>query len=194
MFVNKNNLGVKVTYDGIADLRRMLGELARYEVLVGFPEETTARSDETAATGPITHASLGYIHDNGAPEANIPARPFMVPGIISAREKVADLLAATARKALNGGTALDIQLGYTRVGVIAQAALRMKINEGIPPPLAEATLEDRARRGRKGAKQELLNRSKGLPPSTQLAKPLIDTGQLRNAVNYVIRDRKKRST
>jgi hypothetical protein len=60
--------------------------------------------------------------------------------------------------------------------------------------LSEVTLRRRAAKGRKGAKKELMRRAQGLAPSTAFAKPLIDSAQMRNALNYVIRakqDRKK---
>lgn len=175
------------------DLIKTLDALASMEVLVGFPEESTDRN-ETSGAESITNAALGYIHDNGAPEANIPARPFMIPGITNAGPKLAAIAKQMGKQALKSSTSsrIAVEQGYHAMGLVAQASIRAVINSGIDPPLADATVRARAARGRKGAKQELKNRDKGLPPSTQLAKPLVDTAQLRNAVNYVIRNRKKR--
>lgn len=180
----------------------MLTLLSSREVLVGFPEDTTARELDLGTTtkgkanlggaSDVTNAALGYIHDHGMPEQNIPARPFMVPGIKAAEPKIISALEWTAKQVLRRGGVPAISMGFERAGIAAQFGIRNAINEGIPPPLSEATLRERARRGRKGAKQELTNRSAGLPPSTDLAKPLVDTGQLRNAVNYVVRERKNR--
>lgn len=186
--------GMKTTVDNLGRLKRDLALLASVEVLVGFPEDTTQRTD-AEEDREITNAAIAYIQDNGAPEQNIPARPFMRPGMDDAKPKVINKFIQLAR-ALVSGKYPDpknlVEVGFQQVGLLAQAALRKKINEGIPPPLSEYTLRQRAARGRKGAKEELANRAKGLAPSTQLAKPLIDTAQLRNAVNYVIRNRKKR--
>lgn len=171
----------------------MLRLLAEREVLVGFPEDTTDRDNSTSPENPdITNAALGYIHDNGQPEVNIPARPFMIPGMNNAVAAVTRHLTWTAKQVLNRAGVGAIEVGFERAGIAAQAALRRKINEGIPPPLSEWTLRDRARRGRKGAMWELAWRAAGAPASTELAKPLIDTGQLRNAITYVIRPRKDR--
>ena len=184
---------IKVIADNVAEVRDMLRHLAEREVLVGFPEDTSARDpDQAEGDKDITNAALGYIQDNGAPEQNIPARPFMLPGMADATEAATRHLSWTARQVLKRGGVSAIDQGFDRVGLSVQAALRKKINEGVPPPLSEWTLRDRARRGRKGAKQELANRAAGLPASTALAKPLIDTGQLRNAINYVVRRRKQR--
>jgi len=175
------------------DLVKSLEALSSMEVLVGFPEETTERdSDEGPAE--ITNAALGYIHDNGAPEVNIPARSFMKPGIDNAGPKLATIAKQMGKAALQAGPSapVAVEQGYHSMGLVAQASIRAVINSGIDPPLADSTLRARAARGRKGAKQELENRDKGMPASTALAKPLVDTAQLRNAVNYVIRNRKKR--
>lgn len=56
-------------------------------------------------------------------------------------------------------------------------------------PLADSTVEARARRGRKGAKAELARRAAGESPGTELVKPLIDTGQYRRAITHVVRDK-----
>lgn len=182
--------GLRVTREGLKDVQARVYDLTKTEVLVGFPDETAERTREDGLPTAVTNASLAYIHDNGAPEQNIPARPFMIPGIADAKDRLANKLAQLAKAVVQGKDV--VAQGFTQVGLIAQASIRAKINEGVPPPLSEATLRDRARRGRKGAAEELANRAQGLPPSTDLAKPLVDTGQLRNAVNYVVRRRKAR--
>lgn len=167
--------------------------LTGVEVLVGFPAETSNRDEgEASEAGPITNAALGYIHETGMPEQNIPARPFLVPAIEENAEMIEKRLAGIARKALTG-TPGDIEAGYQALGLKMQAAIRNKINEGIPPPLADSTLRARASRGRKGAQEELDARGRGEAPGVANAKPLVDTGQMRNAVNYVIRNRSQRS-
>ena len=185
---------LRVTRDGVQGVHDAIKELLSKEVLVGFPEETT--DDREDATEP-TNAALGYIHDNGAPEVNIPARPFMVPAIEEAQDRIADGLGEAARMAMRPGKANPelIDKMLHRVGFIAEVAIKTKINEGIPPPLSERTLQARASRGREGAAWDLAWRAAGVDPSMtmELAKPLVDTGQMRNAVKYVIRDRKKRS-
>lgn len=180
--------GLTVKGKGLDEVRDSIRKLAEQEVLVGFPVETTERDE---AQEGITNAALGYIHDNGMPEQNIPARPFMGPGIARARDAISRGLYAAARRTLMGipGAA---EAGLHMVGLKAKLAIQNTINEGVPPPLADSTLRRRAAKGRKGAILELENRAKGEAPSTALAKPLIDSGQLRNAVNYVIRSRKKR--
>jgi hypothetical protein len=183
---------IKATRDDVAKLRDALRLLGQREILVGFPEDTSARTLEPGDKKDITNAALGYIHDNGDPDAKIPARPFMREGMDEAVPAVTATLMRVAQQVVKRRSTMAVEQGLTQVGLKVQFALRRKINEGIPPPLALSTLQKRAAKGRKGAAKELENRAKGLPPSTLLAKPLIDTGQLRNAINFVIRPRKAR--
>lgn len=179
---------LKITKDGVADLRDALQVLIETEILVGFPESGAARKDPKEPT----NAQIAYVQDNGAPELNIPARPFMIPGINASKDAIEKGMTAAAKVAFKQRNKIQVIKMLHRVGLAAQLGIRRKINEGIPPPLSERTLEARARRGRKGAKQELANRAQGLPASTALAKPLVDTAQMRNAVTYVLRKRSAR--
>lgn len=155
---------VTVPIDRLDDLMKQIKSLTQSRVLVGVPAGETDRQGGE----PITNAALAYIHDNGAPEVNIPARQFMAPGIAAAEDRITTALKTGARGALLGDKdAADI--AFNKAGLIAQSSIRSKINEGVPPPLAPSTLADRRRRGRTGE------------------KPLIDTGQLRNSITYVVR-------
>ena len=134
------------------------------DVLVGVPAEKGQRRDGEG----MTNAALAYVHDNGSAAANIPARPFMVPGIQDARDPIVASLRAGAVQALKGKPAA-VERALHIAGLRAQSSIRAKINSGIEPELADSTLEARRARGRTGT------------------KPLIDTGQLRNSINYVVR-------
>lgn len=183
---------VKVKGKDLKEVRAGLDHLASHEVLVGFPEDTTARED--LGVDGITNAALGYIHDNGQPEVNIPARPFMIPAITEVQAQIASQLGAVGRRILQSKQALVADQGLHRLGLMVVTAIKRKINEGIPPPLADLTLRRRAKseKGGKSAKFEMERRAQGLAPSTEYAKPLVHTGALRNSVNYVIRPRKDR--
>lgn len=173
--------GVLKTIDNMQAMRAAVDRLSKQRVLVGVPAEDTARDG-----GGITNAALAYIHEKGAPEANIPARPFLAPGVQRVRaENVSDLKKA-GELALEGKVdAVDRQ--FHRVGLRTQNSVRNVIREGVPPPLADSTLAGRARRGRKGASKELAARRAGAQPGIEFAKPLIDTGQLLRAITYVVR-------
>lgn len=204
----RSNTGVRVTRGNLEQVRENLKLLADLEVLVGFPEDTTARdedpNDDPEERG-ITNASLAYIHDNGSPEAHIPARPFMVPALEESEGKIERALSGAMRAGMRGESH-KMEQAMVAAGLTAKLAIQNKINEGIPPPLAESTLKNRARRNKgsiaKAAQVELdrrqAMRNLGEDPFFDMesalttAKPLIDTAQMRNAVNFVIRSRKKR--
>lgn len=199
----RNEAGAHLVVDNLQALQEAIGLLARTEVLVGVPEEKTERDDGET----LTNAAIAYIQDNGAPEVNIPARPFMIPGINSVKPQLVKELIGTARRAAKASqpkkgqrppskadVAKVIEQGLHRVGLTASTGIKNKISEGIPPPLSERTLKARAARGRKGASDELQRRARGEAPSIELAKPLEDTGEMRNSVTYAIRDKAARKS
>jgi hypothetical protein len=157
--------------------------------MVGVPAEKTNRD------GPITNASLAYIHDHGAPEVGIPARPFMEPGIESVQAKIEDTLYMTA-KAAGDGRPDAVRSGFQRAGMIAQAGIRAKIQSNIGPPLKPETIANRARgRGTKGQRKSEKKYAgliaSGASPAQAQSQAgiiaLVDTGQMRNAISYVVR-------
>lgn len=160
--------GIIMTRDNTKKLMGGLAMLTAKEVLVGIPAPEASRS----GVGPINNAALGYIHENGAPEANIPQRPFLVPGVASVNHKTAAYFRQAGDYALKGDRS-----GYERAlnaaGQTAATAAQRKITAGPFVALRPSTLSARRRRGRTGT------------------RPLIDTGQLRRALTYVIRARTK---
>lgn len=195
--INDKANGLHVSIDNLPELYASLKDLAANEVLVGVPEENTNRENPLEAKAGITNASLAYIHDNGAPEARIPARPFMLPGMTAVLPKATETLGKAAQYALRAGRVpaenrAKVNEGLERVGLMAVSSIRAVIGEGIPPPLSEMTLRKRAAKGRKGAAYELERRAKGLAPQMLLALPLIDTGEMRKSITYVVRPRSAR--
>ena len=183
---NEANLSFSVTHDEMGAFMKALAEMQSKSVLAGFPQEEAPRENEDGEAEPITNAALGYIHNTGMPEQNIPARPFMVEGIENKREPITDGMEAAGMAALDGNTD-QVEQALTAVGLAAEAGIRNKIIDGPFEPLAESTLKARARRGREGAQEELDRRAAGEDPGVELARPLNDTAQMRNAVTYVIR-------
>lgn len=156
--------GITVTIDKVPAIEKAIKDLAATRVMVGIPASKAARREK----GAINNAALGYIHENGAPEAGIPARPFLIPGVRNAEAQITAHLKAAGEAALSGeAKRSDRELHAT--GLIAQAAVRAKITAGPFIALARSTLARRRARGRTGT------------------KPLIDSGQLRNAISYVLR-------
>ena len=155
---------VKVTVDEtknvLANIKAMLGK----QVLVGIPDANAGRKD-----GAITNAALGYIHENGSPARNIPARPFLIPGVAAVKAKTVSILKRAAEDGLENPSAVD--KGLNAAGLVAVASVKNRIRNGEGfAPLSEATIAERKRKGAKGT------------------KPLIRTGQLLNSITYVVRE------
>jgi hypothetical protein len=176
-----DNIGVKTTIDKVDGLVGRLEALTKNRVLVGIPATNAGRKDT-----PVTNADIGYINEFGSPAQNIPPRPFLIPGVRGARERLAKQLKAAAVQALTGDRESVIKRLHA-IGMIAQNAVRKKITDGPFVPLADATVAARAKRGRKGAIEEMQRRAAGQAPGTDLAKPLLDTGTLRRSITYVLR-------
>lgn len=158
-------MSVTVTRDNAKNVIAAIQDMAKKHVLVGIPSSENGRND-----GSIGNAALGAIHENGSGVRNIPARPFLKPGVAAAADQCVKVLKSAAQNAFTDKNAID--KGLNAAGLIAQASVKKRIvsQEGFTP-LKAATL---AARKRKGAKGE---------------KALIRTGQLMNSLTYVIREK-----
>ena len=175
--------------DNLPGLLLAFKKLSEQEVLVGVPAGAGGPDGSDA-----NYASIAYWQDNGAPEANIPARPFMKPGIKSVQREVAACFKQAAQKALEDKEDKEEVGKYLiKAGLIASSAIKNHIDEGIPPPLADSTLRARARgkpgiKISKGAKIELASRAAGNAPSNDSVTPLVITGGLRNSITFVVKE------
>jgi phage gpG-like protein len=140
--------------------------MSKQQVLIGIPADAKARPDDAW----VTNAQLGYLHEFGSPARNIPARPFLIPGVKAATERCEKILKDSARHALSHDTNA-IERGLNQAGLMAQASVKQTLKQGEGfAPLKESTLQARRRKGFKGE------------------SPLIRTGQLLNSITYVVRD------
>ncbi|MCA8492563.1 hypothetical protein [Burkholderia arboris] len=151
--------------DRLDEVLKSIAGLVRQEVLVGVPDSTAGRKDDGE---PLSNAEIGYIQETGSPANNIPARPHLVPGVQDARPKFEPQLQKGVEAALDGDLE-QVQRRLNMAGIAAQNSVRAKVNSNISPQLAESTLEARRRRG--------ITRE----------NTLVDTGQYRNSITYVIR-------
>lgn len=161
---------VKVTKDKTGEIEKAIKALVKRKVLIGIPDSAAERKPEPGGSSAPSNSTIGYVMEFGEPSLNIPARPFLVPGVVAAKEKIVARMRKTGEAVLSGDLdALDP--GLMAAGLIGQSAVKAKITQGPFEPLAERTLAARRARGRTGE------------------KPLVDTGQLRQAVTYVIREK-----
>ena len=152
------NVTVKSGKDALGSLR----DLAARQALVGWPEETGSRDGE-----PVTNPELAYIHTYGSPARNIPARPILEPAIKAPGNKapILEELEAGAKAVLDGNLRNGL-LHLNRAGQLAADAARLWFVDARNgwAPNAPATIA-----------------AKGSD------RPLIDTGELRKALTYVVR-------
>lgn len=159
-------MSFKITKDQVDKVLKAIHGMAGQHALVGIPALKTTRKND-----PIGNAAIGYIQERGSAAQNIPARPFLQPGVLAVRAQCADALKVSAVDALSYNTTAIVK-GLNTAGLIAQASVKrtLKAGEGFAP-LKPSTLAARRRKGVKGE------------------KPLIRTGQLLNSITYVVRDR-----
>lgn len=140
-----------------------LEKLKQARVYVGIPQDANLRT-----IGEVTNAQLLFIHTNGSALRGIPARPVIQPAIAKPENK--ERIVAELHQAAHSALAGD----------------------------ADATREHLAKAGTLGAnaaKRWFTDPDNGWAPnapSTIAAKgsdkPLIDTGELRRDITYVVKD------
>lgn len=184
-------LGLQKTIDNLPKVSKDLKQLTGRSVLVGVPStkntrgipaKTMEKFNKLGGKKPsaklrrallhdssgVSNATIAAIQDKGSDLANIPPRPFLKAGVLADRKNIEARMAAVGRAALRDDpTAVDRALHA--VGLEAANAVKRKITAGPFVRLAPGTLRARRSRGRKGT------------------KPLIDTGQLRNSISYVVK-------
>lgn len=153
--------GMQMITDALPDLLRRLAAVAQRDVLVGVP------AGEARDDGP-TNAEIGYQNEFGSPASNIPARPHLLPGVAAVQDKVVAKLTQAADAAATGRPS-DAERHLHAAGLLAQNSVRRTLTTTAYRPLSDRTLADRRARGRTGT------------------KPLIDTGQYRRAITYIVR-------
>ena len=153
---------MKITIDKVGQVLKSIHSLETNCVLVGIPQDKNARND-----GQMTNASIGYIQENGSSANNIPARPFLIPGVEKVNKEAAEIMGQGATDALSGG---DVMKSLTKAGILASSSVKktLQAGEGFEP-LSDSTLAQRKAKGFKGT------------------KPLIRTGQLRNSITFVVK-------
>lgn len=158
---------LEVTSDFTDKFNEIIKSFKGDNVLVGIPAADTEREDDDESQ--ITNAALLAINEFGSPANNIPARPVMAIGIRNAQDEIAEQYKKAMQNALSKGVSA-LSVFYNRAGIIASNSIKKAINsqEDLAPP-SESTLAARAARGFKGT------------------KALIVTGQMRNAITYVVK-------
>lgn len=146
-----------------ASIRKKLTDLSKVQALVGIPQSRNPRREPH-----INNAELMFIHSHGSPARNIPMRKVIEPAIAASptREAIAvELKEATIAKLHDHD--LDAIARLKRAGMIGMNASKAWFTDSRnnwPPNTPET-----------------IRRKKS-------SRPLIDTGALRAAITYVIRE------
>lgn len=158
--------GVSITRDEVKAILQNISAMDKLRLLVGVPQEKEGRKGDE-----IGNAALAYIFTKGSPKQNIPASPFLEPGVKKVQPRVISVLKEGAKEGMMkvGG----IEKSLHKAGLLAQAEVRGVITsqEGFPP-LSRKTIAARKEKGHGGTKR------------------LIDSGQLLKSITYVIREKK----
>jgi hypothetical protein len=173
---------------GMAALAKRFAGISRLGVYVGIPaasatdrsailremaakttnKKKRAKLTKAAAVSDVNNAELLFIHTNGSPINNIPKRPVLEPAVQADgnREAIASELAQATKAELDGDHP-KAQQRIKRAGVAGQNAARGWFTDSRNgwEPNKPATVK------RKGS-----------------ARPLIDTGALRAAITYVVKE------
>jgi hypothetical protein len=175
---------IKVTkvFENLAGIRRALKALTEQDVFIGVPEDKTARN--AAGDTGISNAYLSYIHEYGVPEKNIPARPHLIPGIQDIQPEAVKILGNAAKAALEGNEGA-VARALNTIGLLGQNAVRARFVDNDWPELSEKTLKARIKPGSKKRRGDTTAKLEG----EERVNPLINTGQLRKAQTYVIRNK-----
>lgn len=152
------SVSVTKSKPGLVAMYRSLQKLNKSEVFVGIPADNDPRNNDDE----ITNAELMFIQSRGSPLNNIPARPVIEPAIEKNRKVISQELAAAAKARFAGSPEQSLK-HLNRAGTIAVNAAKRQFTDNDWPPNAPSTIR------RKGSD-----------------RPLIDTGQLRRSITYVV--------
>ena len=161
----------------VKELNASLEKLKGAIVYVGIARGS--KGDGRSDGAPDNHL-LGFIHERGSPASNIPSRPFLVPGVKSARGEVADRLAGAIKSALH-----DDEKGMNdaleRAGFEAVSGVKDYMTTAKFAPLKPATIRNRHR-----SRSTLSKRDNEV--ANVNIKPLINTGALRDAIDFYVKE------
>ena len=144
----------------LKEVMKRAEQLNRIQLVVGIPSDENSRDESTG----ITNAELGVIHEFGVPEKGIPERSFMRSTASEEANNLGRLAKIQISECLGGKA--SAHNAFATVGAYLQGKIVEKITDGDFEPNTEATVKRK-----------------------KSSKPLIDTGQLRGAITYEVREK-----
>ena len=158
-------------------IKAAVSAFERMQLYVGIPEENAG-----GGNGGLNNVQLAYLHSQGSPVNNIPARPFIEPAIEQkdVLEKIADQFAAAFDAAFRADIG-QIRTELEKAGIYGSNAVKQYMGSGALAPNAPITVEGGWMRNKVSGKPVYIK-------GKHSAAPLIDTGSLRSSVTYVIKE------
>lgn len=165
-------------------------------VVAGF---TGDAAQKKGSNGRPSSVELGLIHEFGAPEVGVPARPFILASFQKHRAEYRRMLEVAVRKGIAAGVVSGTKgaAEYLRllnlIGLKMATDMKAYVTQGppIPPPNAPATLARKMRKGswKKRAMPALdeFGRLKE-PGAAGTPRPLVDTGRMVGSITWALKN------
>ena len=168
----------------VNDLKKQIQDLKNTVVKVGY-FENSKRTDhydkfkkdsngkrtnqiETVEKPSLHNAYVAAIHEFGSPKAGIPPRPTLGPALQNNQDEFSKIIA----NSFKNGTIKD---GFELIGQLAVGKVKSEIADLKSPALKPNTVRARLR-----------HKNQGKSVSLTVAKPLVNTKQMLQAVSYVV--------
>lgn len=176
----------------LKDVADSIRRLARKRLLVGIPMEADQLTATRVGGTTFGNVSRGYVFEFGSPATNMPARPHLVPGVQKAMSDIEPRLRAAAQAALTGDdSGVDGYLG--QAGQSAVNSVKGLITAKLSPDIQPASYLQRIT-GHSGRQRRARRRGQSMMElarqEASQATPLVDTGNYRDSIQWVIRDRR----
>lgn len=159
-------MSLKVLLDISNQIVNNIKTIKTKSLKIGIPASDDSRTNDPS----IGNAYLGFINEKGSPANNIPARPFLVPGVEDGKKYYLPVLENAMKNSLTNPKSLNN--GLEKTGLIAVSKVKRRIVQQRDfAPLSDKTIKERKSKGFEGE------------------KALIRTGQLLNSITYVIEEK-----
>lgn len=187
--------GLRLTADNYDKAAEAIDWLSHQSVMVGIPDDRSERDPSPEEPNPASNAVIGYAHEFGEPAHNLPARPFLIPGVVDARGAWTASFEAAGRAAFAGNLG-EARAALQRAGMRAVKSVQDVILKQDFVELSRTTIEERLRKIEAGHARGAarVKKYKGMTNLLEQAgweaaniKILQDTNQMFRAITYVIR-------
>lgn len=181
---------------GLEQLKKMADALTVGDAYV--VAGVTGKKAEEKSEGKPSSAELAVIHEFGAPEINVPARPFILATFDKHRQEYRRMLTVAVQKGVAAGVASGLAGAqeYLRllnlIGMKMASDIKAYVTQGagVPPPNSPATLARKLRKGAwKRKPMPALDEFGRLqdPGAAGTPRPLVDTGRMVGAITWLVR-------